>query len=113
MNRWKVDESYYPLLEQSSNPLISNGVFPFSEPVLVTYIDLDRLISSAPLTIAERKVVDWFMRGYATVDIAEHCGTSAAHVNTLLKRASEKIADEDLKSWGNINYGGECSFEPL
>lgn len=113
MNRWKVDEAYYPLQEETSNPVLSNGVFPFSEPVLVTYIDLDRLIDAAPLAKAERKIIDWLMKGYAFDDIADHYGTSTAHVKTLLKSAAEKIAEEDLKNWGNINYGGEYSFEPL
>jgi len=67
-------------MEETSNPLSSNGVFPFSEPVLVTYIDLDRLIERALLSKAERKIVHWLMCGYAFDDIANHYGVSAAHV---------------------------------
>lgn len=66
------------------------------------------------MTQAERKIVDWLMRGYAVADIAERHGTTAAHVKTLLKSASEKISAEDLKCWGNLNYEEECvAFEPL
>lgn len=86
--RWKVDESYYPLLEQSANPLISNGVFPFSEPVLCTYIDLDMLIEETELTSAEEQTVNYLMRGYSMSDIAECCGTTSGHVLRLLKSAA-------------------------
>lgn len=42
-NRWRLDAAYYPLMEEAAccNPLVSHGVFQFSEPVLTTYIDLD------------------------------------------------------------------------
>lgn len=59
---------------------MSNGVFPFSEPVLCTYMDLDRLIDEAPLTQAERRVVDALMKGYGAEDIADHYGTNLTHV---------------------------------
>ena len=81
MNRWKVDESLYPLSEESENPLISNGVFQFSEPVLCTYIDLDVLISEARLSQSEHKIVKWLMLGYAASDIADHYGITRQSVN--------------------------------
>ena len=52
-----------PLRYESANCLVSNGVFPFSEPVLVTYIDLDRLIEAAALTKTEHKIVSFLMDG--------------------------------------------------
>lgn len=70
---------------------MSNGVFPFSEPVLVTYIDLDKLIASANLTKAERKVVNWLMRGHDFEDIADHCRTESNHVKLIFKHAVDKI----------------------
>lgn len=45
-NRSRWDESYWPLLEENQT-IASNGVFPFSEPILCTYADLDRLIEKA------------------------------------------------------------------
>lgn len=96
-----MDESFYPLLEQSANPLISNGVFPFSEPVLCTYIDLDMLIDEARLTKAENKIVHWLMEGYAMNDIADHYGTSARHVGILFRSAVEKICEADVHRWKN------------
>lgn len=111
--RWRVDESYYPLLEETENPLISNGVFPFSEPILVTYIDLDRLIEKAKLTKAEHKIVNWLMKGYAFDDIADHYGISVAHVHLLQEHAVEKIVAEEIKSCGIISEGRSFFNEPL
>lgn len=82
-----------------TSPLGCNGVFPFSEPVLVTFIDLDNLIEQAPLTRAERKVVGWLMLGYAEADIADHCGTTLPHVRTLLACAVDKIVEQENKNW--------------
>ena len=111
MERWKVDKSYYPLIEPTPNPLLSNGVFPFSEPVLCAYIDLDMLIAEAGLTKAESKIVNWLMQGYGVKDIADHYGTTSKHVLLLLKSASEKISDKNnergIKCWGNYQVGEE------
>lgn len=46
-NRSRWDESYWPILCERHD-FSSNGVFPFSEPVLCVYIDLDNLIEAAP-----------------------------------------------------------------
>ena len=101
-----MDESYYPLIEQSTNPLISNGVFPFSEPVLCTYIDLDMVIEETKLTVAERKIVKWLMQGCSMKDIAEHYGITSSHVLLLLRSASRKISEAENKRWekcwGNV-----------
>ena len=99
-NRWKVDETFYPLMESTDiSILATNGVFPFSEPVLVTYIDLDNLIETAHLTRAERQIVHRLMEGYSGTDIAEHYGTTKEHVTTLLQSASQKIARENNRRW--------------
>jgi hypothetical protein len=98
-NRARLDESYYALLEETSNPVISNGVFPFSEPVLVTYMDLDTLIEATPLTKAENKIVHWLMRGYGFTDIADTYGISKQSVFILLKRAAEKISKTERAIW--------------
>lgn len=98
-NRARLDESYYALLEETSNPVISNGVFPFSEPVLVTYMDLDTLIEATPLTKAENKIVHWLMRGYGMDDIAEHYGTTKEHVKILFFSAVRKICGQEDECW--------------
>lgn len=92
-----------------TSPLGCNGVFPFSEPVLVTFIDLDHLIEQAPLTRAERRVVGDLMLGYAEPDIADHYGTTLSHVRTLLASAVDKIVEQENKNWkscGNYMRGG-------
>lgn len=63
-NRSKLDESYSPSLYYGGGITESDGVFPFSEPVLVTYIDLDRLIEKTELSEGERFTIDKLMMGY-------------------------------------------------
>ena len=109
-NRYRVDESYYPLKYEQSNPLLSNGVFPFSEPVLVTYMDLDMQIETAGLTKAERKIVDWVMEGYAIGDIAEHTGANLGRIELLISSAAKKISDKNNKNYksrGIVSVGEE------
>lgn len=94
-----MDEAFYPVAEGVSNALMCNGVFPFSEPILVTYIDLDTLIECTPLTAAEKNVVRWLMLGYAEADIAEHCGTSLSHIKTIFSSAVDKIVEQENQNW--------------
>lgn len=113
-NRWKVDQAYLPLQYESGNPLVSNGVFPFSEPVLVSYMDLDILIEAAPLTKFEHKVLVYTMRGYSLEDIGERHGCAPSTVLSKLKSAVLKIVAENNSRWENaakksgvINIGRE------
>ena len=98
-NRWKVDEAFYPKTDERISILGTAGVFPFSEPVLATYLDLDQLIESAPLTKAERQIVHWLMEGYTGTDIADHYGTTKKHVTILFGSAAQKIAEENNRRW--------------
>ena len=86
-------------MNPSYNPTATNGVFPFSEPVLTTYMDLDRLITKAGLTPSENKVVNWLMQGYIEADIADHCGIARQAVDTLLARAVARIVRANNDEW--------------
>lgn len=94
-----MDQAYLPVQYESGNPLVSNGVFPFSEPVLVSYMDLDTLIDATPLTKSEYKVAVWTMRGHSLEDIGEHYGCAASTVLTKLKSAVLKICEQNNKRW--------------
>lgn len=50
------------------------------------------------------------MRGYASSDIAEHCGTTLKHVNYQLNSAAKKISGKNTKNWGNYKYEEEFLF---
>lgn len=95
-DRWRQDESYYPLLE-------GGGVFQFSEPVLCTYIDQDTLIQSARLSKSEDRIVKYLMRGYSASDIAEHYGITRQSVSVLLHRAVDKICAANNDRWGAVH----------
>lgn len=88
-----------PLRYESANCLASNGVFPFSEPVLVTYIDLDRLIGMAGLSGAEHKIVGYIMDGYSIPDIAQRYGKDRKVIHRVLDDAVAKICKADRRCW--------------
>lgn len=98
-----MDQAYLPLQYENGNPLVSNGVFPFSEPVLVSYMDLDMLIEAAPLAKSERKVLAWTMRGHSLDDIGERYGCAASTVLAKLKSAVLKICALNDRRWIECN----------
>ena len=105
-----MDQAYLPLQYESGNPLVSNGVFPFSEPVLVSYMDLDMLIEAAPLAKSERKVLAWTMRGHSLDDIGERYGCAASTVLAKLKSAVDRMQSKKFRY--TLSRGG-LLFEPF
>ena len=79
--------------------LASNGVFQFSEPVLVTYIDLDRLIQMADLTKTEMRIVYFLMDGYSIPDIAQRYGKVRQVIDRVLNAAVQKICETEQRIW--------------
>jgi len=75
-------------------------VFPFDEPVLTTYMDLDALIAATPLSKSERHIVGWLMKGHSVEDIADKLGVVRQTISIHLRRAVEKIVDQENKCWG-------------
>ena len=82
-----------------SSPLISQGVAPMSEPVTVTYLDLDRLISKCELTKLEQLVLDLLMRGYTRSDIRDDTNLTMETIVSLLTSAVEKIVEMNEYEW--------------
>lgn len=82
-----------------SSPLVSQGVAPMSEPVTVTYLDLDRLIEKCGLTDKEKFVVDLLMRGYTRSDIRDDTNLATETIAALLTSAVEKIVDMNEYEW--------------
>ena len=82
-----------------SSPLISQGVAPMSEPVTVTYLDLDRLIGKCELTKLEQLVLDLLMRGYTRSDIRDDTNLTMETIVSLLTSAVEKIVEMNEYEW--------------
>lgn len=78
-------------------------MFPFDEPVLTTYMDLDALIAATPLSKSERHIVGWLMRGHSVEDIADKLGVVRQTISIHLRRAVEKIVDQENKCWGEAH----------
>lgn len=87
------------MYERDSDGLVSNGVFPFSEPVLCVYADLDHLIETAGLSAGERKIVALTMEGYGFMDIAERYGKTRQTIHAMFKRAVVKICQQNGEEW--------------
>ena len=70
-----------------------------SEPVTVTYLDLDRLISKCDLTKLEQLVLDLLMRGYTRSDIRDDTNLTMETIVSLLTSAVEKIVEMNEYEW--------------
>lgn len=70
-----------------------------SEPVTVTYLDLDRLISKCELTKPEQLVLDLLMRGYTRSDIRDDTNLTMETIVSLLTSAVEKIVEMNEYEW--------------
>lgn len=70
-----------------------------SEPVTVTYLDLDRLISKCELTKLEQLVLDLLMRGYTRSDIRDDTNLTMETIVSLLTSAVEKIVEMNEYEW--------------
>lgn len=99
-NRSRVDETYYMKLYSSvQHPLVSQGVCPFSEPITVTYLDLDELIETCGLSKLEHSVINRLMFGYGVVDIGEQLEMTPMNVNTLFNRAIDKVVKKNNEKY--------------
>lgn len=107
-NRRKVDSSYYmKLFGAVQHPLVSQGIAPFSEPITVTYLDLDKLIDTCGLTRAERTVINTIMFGYSFNDVADSKNTSVQAVNQLFNRAVDKVVKRNNLDWQNFHCNSD------
>lgn len=100
--RW--DRSYiekvYP-----SDPLTSTGGMIFNESILATYIDLDRLIETAPLTGKQLAVINLLMRGYTIQDIADETGNSQSSISHIFARALKMMVSHHNERWRSVMTG--------
>lgn len=82
-----------------SHPLMMQGAAPMSEPITVTYLDLDHLIETAGLTDAQKKTVDLLMCGWTEMDIAQQAGCTRERIVMLFRRAVKKIVQKNNEDW--------------
>jgi len=81
MNRSRLDPAFYPSMAQTDINTTA-GVSLFSEPILCTYIDLEKLINTCGLSKMERVTVDYLMLGYSAADIADHLHKTRQTIET-------------------------------
>lgn len=79
--------------------MASARMIDMNEPVLCTYIDLDRLIGRCGLTEQQRLIVRLLMRGYSFEDIAELKEITDQSVRVQFRRAVYKIIKQNERDW--------------
>lgn len=84
---------------------MTDGINLGGEPIICTYIDLERLISSCDFSSRENQVLNDLMYGHTSADIAERIGVTRQTVDVMFKRAVKKIVDENNRIWDKT-YGG-------
>lgn len=102
--RSRLDPTYYPSLT-NAGLFMTDGINLGGEPIICTYIDLERLISSCDFSSRENQVLNDLMYGHTSADIAERIGVTRQTVDVMFKRAVKKIVDENNRIWDKT-YGG-------
>lgn len=108
-NRSKLDDSYLGKMFEGS--FESNGIFPFSEPVIVTYLDLDRLIEQSPLSDIERFTINKLMLGYTLLDLEEIHGIPSRTFADIFSKACQKIKETNDRNWLKVHVKNPSSFD--
>ena len=102
--RMQYDRSYiektYP-----SGLLSTTGGMIFNESILTVYIDLDRLIETAPLTGKMRAVINLLMRGYTIQDIADLTNNDQSNISHIFSRALKLLVSHHKERWRSVMTG--------
>lgn len=87
---------------QSGNPLETDGAVPMSEPITVTYLDLESLIDGCGLTEAQHAVVEMLMQGWSLQDIADVSHCEEKEVAGALTASVRMIVEENKRRWTRV-----------
>lgn len=98
MNRMKLDRSYSEKIYPSGLFSATGGIV-FNESILSVYVDLDRLIETAPLTNKQRAVVNLLMRGWTIQDIADDTGRDKSNISHIFSRAIKILVHHHNERW--------------
>lgn len=83
----------------------ASGGIIFNESILSVYVDLDRLIETAPLTGKQRAVIALLMRGYTVQDIADETNVSQSSISHILARAIKMLVSHHNERWRYVMSG--------
>lgn len=98
LSRSMLDVSY-GADDTTCGSMASGRMHDMFEPVLCTYIDLDRLIERCGLSSQQENIVTWLMKGYTPEDIAGAIECTHQAVGTQFRRAVRKITAQNQRDW--------------
>ena len=70
-----------------------------SEQLIITYVDLFRLVESASLTDRQREVIDMLCDEYYELEIANELNIDQSVVHGIIKSACKRIVQEFHRQW--------------
>lgn len=70
-----------------------------NEDIIMTYVDLDRVIERASLSGGEMATVSMLMDGYCLTDISSLFGWQRQAASVYERRALQKICDASVELW--------------
>lgn len=82
----------------------TDGINLGGEPIICTYIDLERLISECDFSSRETQILADLMYGYTSADIAQKLAVTRQTVDVIFRRAVKKIVEKNDQTWDKI-YG--------
>lgn len=93
----------YAMKLGSDSLLECSGTSDIAEPILCTYMDLDRLIEDSGMTQEQRIVIDLIMQGWTEMDIAQARGCSRQAVCRLFRDGVERIVEANNAKWARYS----------
>ena len=74
----------------------------FKEPILCTYIDLDKLIEETEFSKGDLPIIKSLMGGWSLGDISDYCSTPYQTIVSRFRRGVRKIVETNNKKWREI-----------
>ena len=103
-NRLQYDRSYIEKVYPSGLLSTTGGII-FNESILAVYVDLDKLIETAPLTLRQRAIIQLLMRGYTMQDIADETGADRSGLSHTFARALKMMVAHHNERWRSVMTG--------
>jgi len=99
--RSRLDPFFYQARDTFGVADISStaGVYVTGDPITNTFLDLDILIESAPLSTLELYCVAKIMYGYSCRDIAEKIHRPVEEIRNVFQKAVGKVVTANNKAW--------------
>jgi predicted DNA-binding protein YlxM (UPF0122 family) len=85
-----------------TDPITTEGARMVLEPIICTYLDIDRLIRACQFEETELWILRHLMKGYSMGDIAGRCNVSREAIRKCFIRMVDRIVECNKEQWSEV-----------